>query len=279
MSFSRLIGYPLPSLTFIDVGAMNLGSEPYAPLVDQGLGRVIGFEPVIEECNRLNELHRGKGHQYLACAVGDGSTGSFNICNYPMTSSLFQPNTPLVQKFQNLGNLMEVVRSSEIVTRRLDDIPEVAEADYLKMDAQGAELSILCGAAQTLEQVMIVHTEVEFVPLYVGQPLFADVDTELRRQGFSFHRFTGIAGRPFKPFMQNGDPNKSISQQLWADAVYVKDFMRFAELPVSKLLKLAIMLHELYQSYDLCALALEAFDEKTGFGLQKNYCAGVTAQT
>jgi FkbM family methyltransferase len=274
---NAIFGEVLPPLTFVDIGAMSLGTEPYAPLVDQGIGTVIGFEPVSEECEKLNQMHGNSGHLFLPYAIGDGTEGVFNICNYPMTSSLFTPNIKLVEKFQNLGELMQIVRKEPVSTKRLDDIAEVSEADYLKMDAQGAELAILQGAQRLLEQVMVVHTEVEFVPLYEGQPLFADIDSELRRQGFFLHKFQGMAGRPFKPFALEHNPNIPISQVLWADVVYIKDFNRFDEISPRKLLKLAIMMHELYHSFDLCALAIKSFDDQTGFRLYDSYCRSITS--
>ena len=144
-----IFGEILPAFTFVDIGAMSLGTEPYSPLVDQGVGTVIGFEPVPEECEKLNRANQNSGHLFLPYAIGDGSPGIFNICNYPMTSSLFAPNIALVEKFQNLSELMQVVRKEPIITKRLDDIAEVSEADYLKMVAQGAELAIISENSKT----------------------------------------------------------------------------------------------------------------------------------
>jgi hypothetical protein len=47
--------------------------------------------------------------------------------------------------------------------------------------------------------------------------------------------------------------------------------MAFAELPPESLLKLAAILHENYESFDMAALALEGYDKLTGGSVQGNY--------
>ena len=133
------------------------------------------------------------------------------------------------------------------------------------------------GAPRVLQGVLAVHTEVEFLPLYRNQPLFADIDMRLRRHGFVLHRlpFTGL--RPFKPFPVQED--SLASQYVWCDAVYVRDFTAFDALAPEQLLKLAALLHENYGSYDLAAYALGAFDRKTGSALQPLYMSYASAES
>lgn len=266
-----------PAVKILDVGAMSVGGKesPHARLIKAGKATLVGFEPVASECERLNSIDPAQ--QYLPFAIGDGSKAVLHVCSHPMTSSLYEPDTALLEKFQALAELTTVVRREPVRTRRLDDIDEAAGADYLKLDVQGAELAILKGARKLMSSILVVHTEVAFVPLYRGQPLFADVDGELRRHGFVFHRFMGISGRAYKPFLKNNDPADSISQHLWADAVYVRDFMRFGDLAPERLLKLALIVNECYVSFDLAALALRAHDEITGGTLGADFTAAVVA--
>ena len=74
-----------------------------------------------------------------------------------------------------------------VSTRRLDDLSEIAALDFLKIDVQGSELSVFNGARRHLERAVAVHTEVCFLPLYKNQPLFGDIDVDLRRRGMIPH--------------------------------------------------------------------------------------------
>lgn len=268
-----------PNVKVVDIGAMHVGKDhQHSNLVRAGKAEVIGFEPVEAACAKLNEAAADSPQRYLPYAVGDGGEAEFRETNQPMTSSLYEPNMPLLEKFQALAEITTVVKRTRIKTKRLDDIPEVADADYLKIDVQGAELDILRGAARTLSSVLVVHTECTFVPMYVDQPLFADVDTELRRRGFVLHKIHSLAGRGFKPFVQNNNIGEAISQHLWADVVYVRDFMRLDTLTPEQLLKLALIVHETYASYDLAALVLRAYDQATGKTFGAEFMAAITAR-
>jgi protein O-GlcNAc transferase len=254
-----------PSLKIIDVGAMSIGLDPYHKLEDLGIAEVIGFEPVQAECDKRNAAAK-PFQRYLPYFIGAGGPATFYECNYPMTSSLYPPNTPLLDLFQNIENLTQVVKEHAVETRRLDDLPEIDGCDYLKVDVQGGEVGVFEGAAKLLKDVLVIHTEVVFVPLYTGQPLFAEIDQSLRENGFLFHKLCGVSGRPFKPLVAGGDVNRPISQQLWGDAVYVKDFTRLESLSPRQLLAMAVILHTQYDAIDLAHLCLVAHDRQTGGG-------------
>jgi hypothetical protein len=179
----------------------------------------------------------------------------------------------LLEKFQNLSELVQVVERTTVSTKRLDDIDEVQNADYLKIDVQGAEVDVFNGAKNLLADIMIVHTEVEFVPLYINQPLFAEVDQILRKHGFLFHKFCrgGMVGRNFKPLIVNNNINQSLSQVLWSDVIYVKNFLHYDQMPPGKLLKLAVILHDVYGSYDLVHYILQQYDKHTSRKCAEQY--------
>jgi FkbM family methyltransferase len=255
----------VPGMTAVDIGAMLVAGavDPFLRLSNLGRLSVIGFEPQPAECQKLNALAL-PGRRYLPYAVADGKPRTFHITNTGMTSSLLRPNLEYARLFNNLAQLMHVVATTQVDTVRLDDVPEIRDlgCDLLKLDTQGSEAEILTHASDTLKRCVIVQTEVEFVPLYEQQPLFAEVDQLLRAQGFMFHRFLGLSGRAYSPILVNGDPNAALSQMLWSDAVYVPDLNRLDRLEPERLLKLAALLHEIYASFDLCHLVLAAYDRQ-----------------
>jgi len=261
---------PLPCLKIVDVGAMPVsGPEPYELLVSAVPCEIVGFEPTPGVCEELNRT-KGPRHKYLPHVVGDGSLRTFHETQSPVNSSLFEPNFAPLEKFHQMAPVFHVIRKSPVQTVRLDDIPETQGVDFLKVDVQGAELLVFSGARERLKDALVIHTEVEFAPLYKNQPLFADVDIFIRSQGFAFHKLS-YYGSTFRPLIFYNNANVTVSQLLWGDAVYVRDFMDFESLSPEALLKLAVILHENYKSYDLAAVALGALDQKTGMRLQPEY--------
>jgi len=257
-------------INILDVGAALLEKPPYQSLVDAGRGRIFGFEPDKQACDRLNREY-GDPHRFFPFFVGNGRSAVFHETNWAPTGSLFEPNTRLLEKFQNLAELVTPVATHPVNTTRLDDIAEIDDIDFIKIDVQGSELAIFQNASRVLSGTVLIQTEVEFVELYKGQPMFADVDIFLRSEGFQFHTLNGFGGRVFKPLLANGDVNAALRQALWSDALYFRDWMHLEDLSETKLRNYAILAHEVVGSYDLAHLALSALDNKTGRGIAADY--------
>ena len=265
----------LPSLEPISlllIGAMDIGEQEGVVQRLEGYDiRVIGFEPNQVEYQKLVDNNQDSRICYFPFAIGDGESHLFHLTNTGMTSSLFPPNMSLLNQYQCLGELCQVVDVNIMETKRLDDISELADIDYIGIDVQGAELMALSNAENLLKNVGIIQTEVEFVELYKKQPLFAEVDQECRRQGFQFHKFMGISGRTLKPLIAGNNLCERCSQMLWADAVYIKDLLNLATVESGKLLKMAVVLHEVYASTDVCHYILAHYDQRHGTALALAY--------
>jgi FkbM family methyltransferase len=170
------------------------------------LGKLVGFDPDPAECERLNRLvPPGGDERYVPLALGRTSgVARLYATVDPACSSLYPPDAQMADRYPELA-VMRGVGSSEIRLATLDDwtnIEEVAEVSFIKLDIQGAELDVLQGAARILGQCLGLETEVEFSPLYLGQPLFADVDRYLRECGFALWRLDNLVHYSERPTRQ-----------------------------------------------------------------------------
>lgn len=267
VSLYDVLGEAWPHLTIVDVGAMEVPGAKlaYQPLLKPGKFRLIGFEAVKMECDVLNSTGR-PGHTYVCAFVGDGSRRTFTQTNFSMTSSLYRPCRDMLDLFNNLGELVVPTASQDVQTTRLDDVPELSTTtiDLLKIDIQGAEADVFAGAVRHLQRTCVVQTEVEFVRIYEEQPLYGDVARLLGSAGFVHHSFLGLSGRTFKPILINNNPHIGLNQNLWTDAVFVKDFSKLRMLSPDQLLKTAVIVNEMYGSVDLAQLCLAHYDHKSG---------------
>lgn len=115
--------------------------------------------------------------------------------------------------------------------------------------------------------------------MYRNQPLFGEIDIALRSHNFLIHKFSKVMGQMMKPLSVNNGAFAGVNQILYAEAaIYVKSFMEFESLAADKLLRLAVILHEVYGSYDVCALALDHYDLKKGTSFYQIYSQRLSAE-
>jgi len=262
-----------------DVGANPIdGDPPYRAMLDAGLCRVIGFEPQPEA---LAELVRNKGplETYLPYAVGDGETHTLHVAAASGMTSMFPPDPRRLAMFTGFPPWGEVIGEVSLPTKRLDDIAELPDVDLLKIDIQGGELAVFLGGSATLGNAVAVHTEVSFVPLYEDQPVFGDIDHDLRNRGFIPHTFAAIKNWAIAPVTFAGDFRVPGNQLLEADVVYVRDFGRAEDLTDEQLRQLAMIAHHIYGSVDLAYFCVMKLAERglADPGAPNEYLLGLEA--
>jgi hypothetical protein len=67
-----------------------------------------------------------------------------------------------------------------------------------------------------------------------------------------------------------------LSQVFWADVIFIKDITRLERLRPEQLLKLAIILNDVYRSVDVAHLMLQAYDRASRTALAPKYQAFLT---
>jgi FkbM family methyltransferase len=243
----------------VDIGANPIdGDPPYRLLLDAGLCRVTGFEP---QPAALDTLRRqaGPAEQYLPYAVGDGARHTLFLCATSGFASLLEPDDQQLELLIDFPRLAKVTGTEQVDTRRLDDIDEIDRIDYLKIDIQGGELAVLRAGRRKLAQTVAIQAEVGFHRLYRDQPTFADVDLELREQGFVPHQFVTTRTWPMAPVVWADPLQKAARQLVEADVLYVRDPVRMELLDDGQLARLALVADVVYGSFGLalrCVLEL-----------------------
>ena len=238
-------------IRIVDVGSSPVdGPPPFQPLVDQVPTQVIGFEPnpdaraELQAKSKPNEI-------VLADALGDGNNHTLHFCHAPGMNSLFEPDLTVLEKFHLFADFGSVLRTETVGTKRLDDVDGVRPLDFLKLDVQGFEKTILEHGRETLKGCLVVHTEAAFVPMYRNQPCLGEVDTLLRGLGFVAHTIFSAKRWGIAPLLVEGNPRHGFNQLLDGDIVYVRNFFDLSGWESAEIARLAHILHFTYGSYDV----------------------------
>lgn len=244
----------------VDIGANPIdGLPPYYELLQKGLVSLIGFEPQQDALAELNRI-KGKNEHYLPYAVGNGEQATLYICQASGMTSTLKPNFKVLDQFQGYPEWAKIKREEKIATVRLDDLDEIEDIDWLKIDIQGGELTVFNNAKEKLKNTLVVQTEVNFIQLYENQPLFAEVDQWMRSHGFILHTLLEERKRLYAPLIINNQIHQGLNQLTTADAVYIKDTTRLELLTKNEKLKMAFILHNAYQSYDITLRILNSIE-------------------
>lgn len=198
----------------VDIGARNgmfLLPKGYA-----GRSTLIGFEPNPEEYQKLlrrqtdaqeslvnlgRELPQFRSERYFDAAVWDEEetrklyiTRGAGACTMmgevrPWMREAYyiypEGDSRRTKSFYDLH--AEVLRTVDIPCKRLDDLLSAEPlVDFLKIDAEGAEMHILRGSERLLsrQSVLFIVSEFQLAPYYENHGLFCDQHRWLADRGF-----------------------------------------------------------------------------------------------
>jgi FkbM family methyltransferase len=209
--------YPI---VLIDVGASG-GLEPNWKSAVRYL-KIIGFEPGKKEFSELTKKESSNVKYLNSALYNKKTTLDFYLMKDQQVSSIIKPNRRLLDKFPEIERF-DAVGKTKIETDTLDnlfDIHSFDEPDFIKLDTQGTELSILQGAVDTLrDHIFGIEVEVEFVEIYESQPLFSEVDSFIRKQGFQLFDLQ----RFYWKRKIGKDFHKKKGQLIFGNALYLRE--------------------------------------------------------
>jgi FkbM family methyltransferase len=186
-------------------GILQIGSHFWQErdvLLDLGVKKFVLVEPQKHAFKITEERSKGLDVQLFNCALSDkkGTAKLFtNTNNEGQSSSLLKPALHL-QKYPD-------------VTFEGEETVEVKLLDFLKfdrsaintilVDVQGAEGKVFAGGENTLDDIDIIYSEINFVEMYEGCILVTELDKLLGKSGFVR--------------VETGPENAG-----WSDALYLK---------------------------------------------------------
>lgn len=251
----QLIGLKTP-IQVLDVGANPIeGVVSYQGLLDAGHAKVVGFEPQDDALAALNE-RKSDAETYLPHALGDGKKHTLHVYRGSGFASLYGPDAKSAA-LMGFAKDMEVTGEIPVATKKLDTLKDVPPVDFLKIDVQGAETSIIANGKKKLAEALVVQTEVRMFPIYKDEPRYGALEGELAAQGFEFLRFVHIKHVSLAKRYKKRIKYREFAQAVDGDAFFVRDLRNIEDYSDDQLRKLAVVADAVMATYDLALFALD----------------------
>lgn len=182
-----------------DVGA-HVGRMSSQFLATFPGAKVYAFEPHPDSFAQLRTLSDTSAGRLIAIQAAAGErkgTANFHLGTRPETSSLLPRPSEGKAYYPPDAVMIGQLAASVVSLDEWAAETNVRHLEVLKMDIQGGELSALKGAERLLrDTVRLVYTEVQFVPLYAGAPLYHDIAAHLSQRGYALYGFYDLVHAP-----------------------------------------------------------------------------------
>ena len=120
-------------ISICDIGASPIDKTEFIDdLYNNSNSKIIGFEPNLEEFNKLEKNNPRKN--YYNFAIADGSEKILNICKGVGMTSFLEPDKNYLNNFGWFDVNSEIVKKEKVETKKLNDIEE--KIDFFKIDVQ-----------------------------------------------------------------------------------------------------------------------------------------------
>ncbi len=249
---------------FIDIGAAG-SIHPRWNSISKFLN-YYGFEPDKRSYNLLiNKKNNCHNYKIFNIGIWDKEDEiEINLCKKPWVSSYYLPNDDFIKRFSQKERF-EIVGKEKIKTKKLDDL-DIQEQDFIKIDIQGGELSVLKGSEKILTNCIGLELEIEFLEIYEKQPLFGDITSYLKERNFEFIDFVSL---------NRWERNKyeSFGQTTFGDALFLRtpEFLLSNFKNDEAIIRKFIAIYILYNRFDLIDIVIKSIECENIIEIEKIY--------
>lgn len=193
---SVLIGKPTgEKITIFDVGA-NKGQTTIKYLSKFPSSRIYCFEPLPELAHKLSTTVTNNENVVIVpkAVSNTNKSTNFYVNHLDVASSLLPRPSSGEKYYPTIAESKEVIQVESITLDSFSQENGLSKVDILKLDIQGGELDALHGSHSLLSdsKVGLIYTEIQFVHLYEGAPLFGDILQYLNNFGYSLFDFYNL---------------------------------------------------------------------------------------
>ena len=168
-----------------------------------GNGQCYWVEVLPSRIEELRAFFADKPEHSVIQALAWGTSNvrmKLKVTNHTASSSVFE-----LGEHANFYKDIHVVETMEVTSSRLDELlKETDFFDFLVLDVQGAELEVLIGLGDLINNVNWIFLEISKRKLYLGGVLENEIDSYLGMKGFR---------RRFVEWDRNAG---------WGDALYIR---------------------------------------------------------
>jgi FkbM family methyltransferase len=245
-------------IVLVDVGSTG-GIEDKWKDIEKHL-HVISFDP---DPRSSTPITKGKFENYQIGLWSKKDDKKLFLKQYPQASTFYKLNEKILSCFLNYPCHKNINEITFKVDKLENILPNAVFFDFIKTDAEGADLEILKGASKYLSNsCMGIQCEVSFINRHKNAPFFSEIDEFLRKQDYILMELES------EKWIRKNNIFCSISkpQIIWGNAIYMLSIDSFLkkinslsdkdrENKISKFITI-LLIHKFHDyAYELCSSA------------------------
>jgi FkbM family methyltransferase len=191
------------------------------------------FEPDERAYRELQARLGPRTHVVNAGLFEEPGPQTFYLCRRQEVSSVFKPNLDLVNLYPH-AERFEILDTIQVPMNSLDRVFEdgiLPKPHFIKLDAEGSDLGILRGGRSVLTQVVGIEIEVQFEPVRREAPLFPEVDSFIKSEGFKLY---DLANYYWKREITGLHDDSSLGELIVGEALYFRSTESILEMVSNK---------------------------------------------